>query len=111
MLGLLAGVLSGMLGIGGGAIMVPALVLIFGYDMHLAIGTSLAVIVPIAVIGASIHYLHESVSLSAVLVMSSGAIIGALVGAKFAHVVPAEILTRVFGVVLLVISVRMIVGT
>ncbi len=109
-LGLVAGVLSGLLGIGGGSIMVPVLALALGYSMQLAIGTSLAVIIPIALVGALTHHMHASVDLNATLLMAVGAIIGAVVGAELAHAISAEVLMRIFGIVLLLVSIKMIVG-
>lgn len=108
-LGSLAGVLSGMLGIGGGSIMVPALILAFGYGAHVAVGISLAVIAPLAIVGALSHHLYESINPSVVLVMSIGAVLGAVIGTRIAYAVPAGLLVRIFGVVLLLISIRMII--
>jgi hypothetical protein len=78
--------------------------------MHIAVGTSLAVIVSIAAVGALIHHTHASLNLDAFLVISVGAVIGAVIGASLAHAIPAELLMRVFGVVLLFVSIRMILG-
>lgn len=108
-LGLLAGFAGGMLGIGGGAIMVPVLVLFLGFKVHVAIGTSLAVIVPLALAGALAHYGMVNVDLSAAGVMALGAVVGAVAGARVAGVLPALVLEKVFGAALLVLSIWMLV--
>ena len=109
-LGLLAGTLGGMLGIGGGVVLVPALVLAFGYATHVAVGTSLAVIVPIALVGALTHHAQGALSPHTALIISVGAVAGAVLGAMVSHAIPAGMLVRIFGAMLLVISLRMLVG-
>ncbi|KXB06303.1 hypothetical protein AKJ53_00715 [candidate division MSBL1 archaeon SCGC-AAA382F02] len=109
-LGLLAGILGGMLGIGGGAVMVPLLVLAFGFTVHDAVGTSLAVIIPLAMAGALTHYELANVHPEAAGIMAVGAILGAVLGAQMAEAIPAEFLGKIFGVALLVIGAKMIAG-
>ena len=106
-LGLLAGFAGGMLGIGGGAIMVPVLVFL-GFKVHVAIGTSLAVIVPLALAGALAHYGMVNVDVKAACIMASGAVVGAVVGAKVAKMLPSVMLEKVFAVALLVLAIWML---
>jgi len=111
LVGLLAGVLSGLLGIGGGVIIVPALVFIFGYSQHLAQGTTLALMIPpIGILAAWTYYKQGDVNLTAAAFICLGFVIGGLFGARFATVIPDLILRRLFGVLFLVLSVRMIIG-
>lgn len=109
-LGLLGGVLGGMLGIGGGSVMVPLLILVFGFEAHTAVGTSLAVIAVIAAAGAFAHYEMANVNLQVACILAVGAVIGAVIGARTTGVIPASLLMRIFGMVLLLISIRMILG-
>ena len=109
LLGAVAGLFSGFMGIGGGLIMVPALVLIFGFNQHLAQGTSLAVMIPpIGLLAAYRYWTAGHVDLTAAIWICLGFILGGWGGAQVAHILPASILKKAFGVVLLIVSVRMI---
>ncbi len=111
MLGLLAGVLSGLMGIGGGLILIPALVIVFGFSQHLAQGTTLALMVPpIGLLAAWVYYRSGYVNLKVAALICVGFFIGGLVGAKFAIVIPNVMLRKIFGLALLLASVKMIVG-
>jgi uncharacterized protein len=79
-IGLLAGLLSGLFGVGGGTVIVPLLVLILGFDQRLAAGTSLAAIVPTATVGVISYALNDSVAWIPALILAAGAVIGAQVG-------------------------------
>jgi uncharacterized protein len=110
MIGLLAGALSGLLGIGGGIIIVPALVLFFGFSQHLAQGTTLALMVPpIGILAAWTYYKNGNVHLPAALFICLGFLVGGLLGARVAGAVPDAVLRRLFGAVFLVVSLRMII--
>jgi uncharacterized membrane protein YfcA len=78
--GLLAGLLSGLFGVGGGTVIVPLLVLILGFDQRLAAGTSLAAIVPSATVGVVSYALSGSVAWIPALILAAGAVIGAQIG-------------------------------
>jgi uncharacterized protein len=105
--GVLVGVISGLLGVGGGLVMVPALALIVGYDQHLAQGTSLAVIIPVSISGAFIHFLRGNVIWSLTLWLAIGAVLGAWIMAGAVFNIPKEILRILFGVFLIAIGVSM----
>jgi uncharacterized membrane protein YfcA len=108
-LGLAAGILSGILGIGGGIILVPALVYIFGYAQHTAQGTTLAIMVPpIGLLAAWTYYKHGAVDLRTAVFVCVGFLIGGLIGAKFAVNLPSEVLKKVFGIWMLVIGAHMV---
>ena len=109
LLGLLGGVLSGLAGIGGGIILVPALVLIFGFSQQQAQGTSLAMMIPpIGILAVWTYYQKGSVDLKVAGLMCLGFLFGALFGAKIATNLPSDVLKKVFGIVLLAISMKMI---
>ena len=87
-IGLLAGLMSGLFGVGGGTVIVPLLVLILKFDQRLAAGTSLAAIVPIATVGVISYALHGSVDWIAALILAAGAIVGAQIGSYLLPRVP-----------------------
>jgi hypothetical protein len=108
-LGLLSGFLSGMIGIGGGVIIVPALVFLFGLSQHQAQGTTLALLVPpIGLLAAWTYYKHGFVDLRIAAFICAGFVLGGLLGANIATGLSNETLQRVFGIALLVISLKMI---
>lgn len=108
-LGVAAGFLSGILGLGGGFFIVPALVMFFGYSQHLAQGTTLALLVPpIGLLAAWTYFRHGHVNLAAAGWICLGFAVGGLFGARIAVAVPALLLRRMFGVFLMLLSVRMI---
>ena len=109
LLGLIAGVASGLIGIGGATIIIPALVLLLGMSQHMAQGTTLAMMVPpIGILAAWTYYQKGFVDLKIAGLMCIGFLIGGLLGAKFAIGMPEQILKKIFGIFLFIISVRMI---
>lgn len=114
-LGVLAGILAGLLGIGGGIITVPALYLIFhllGFPpdkvMHFAIGTSLAAMVFNTLSSTYAHHGKKSVRWDFFKKMLPGVIIGSIIGAFFAHLLPGNILERIFGVFSILLGIYML---
>ncbi len=79
-IGLLAGLLSGLFGVGGGTVIVPLLVLVLAYNQRLAAGTSLAAIVPTATVGVISYALNDSVAWIPGLILAAGAVVGAQIG-------------------------------
>ncbi len=110
LVGLAAGVFSGLLGIGGATIMVPMLVYFWGFSQHLAQGTTLAVMVlPIGLLAAYRYYVSGNVDMSVVLYLAAGFLIGGLFGAVIAQQVPEHLLRRLFGGFLMLVALRMII--
>jgi uncharacterized membrane protein YfcA len=107
-LGLATGLLASTLGIGGGIIFVPSLVVFFGFAQHLAQGTSLAVIVPTAVVGAYMHSKRGRVDWRAALLIAAGGIVGGLVGARAALAIDPDLLRRLFAGLLVIVAVRLV---
>jgi len=111
LLGLVAGVLSGILGIGGGIIIIPAMVFLFGMSQHTAQGTTLALMVPpIGLLAAWAYYKQGFVDLKMAGFICLGFFVGGLLGAEFAAGIPEPILKKIFGAVLLSVSLKMILG-
>jgi uncharacterized membrane protein YfcA len=108
-LGILAGVLSGLVGIGGGIIIVPALVILFGFSQHMAQGTTIALMVlPIGILAAWEYYSQGYVDLKAAAVICVGFVFGGYFGAKLAISLPRFFLEKIFGIALLLISLKML---
>ena len=105
--GLGAGLLSGTVGIGGGQVFVPLLTIGFRLPQTLAQGTSLAAIIPTAIVGGVTHLREGNVVAEAAIWMGIGALVGAVIGALTAMEVPAELLARIFGAFLLFSALRM----
>jgi len=106
--GLLAGVVSSVLGVGGGVINVPLLVLGFGYGQHVAEGTSLAVIVPTALTGAVSHHRNGYTDWALGLRLGTGSVVGAVLGAQLALSLSPVTLGRLYGVLQLVLAALML---
>ena len=110
-LGLAAGICAGLFGIGGGVILIPALVYMFGLSQHQAQGTTLAILVPpIGLLAALRYYYSGNVKLNIAGFICMGFFIGGLIGAHMVQDISDPTLKRMFGVFLLVISVNMIMG-
>jgi uncharacterized membrane protein YfcA len=108
-LGLVAGAFSGLIGVGGGIIIVPALVLVFGMSQHQAQGTTLALLVPpIGLLAAWTYYKQGYVDLRIAAFICMGFFLGGLLGAKLATALSNPVLEKVFGIALLLISLKMI---
>ncbi|MEX1253363.1 MAG: sulfite exporter TauE/SafE family protein [Dehalococcoidia bacterium] len=110
-IGLIGGFAGGLLGIGGGAIYVPAMVLLLGEDQHIAQGASLAAIVGTAIVGALTHLRRGNVDVPAVAWVTPPAVIAGFGAALLADVIEADALRRIFAVVMLGISLTTIYGS
>jgi uncharacterized membrane protein YfcA len=107
--GLVTGLLSGLMGVGGGVVMVPAMVVAFGFGQHLAQGTSLAVIIPTALVGAWRHSHSGYTQWRLGLTVGFGGVGGGLIGGIVAQLLPADVLQAAFSVLLAVAGVRLMV--
>jgi uncharacterized membrane protein YfcA len=107
-LGLVTGFFSGTLGSGGGVLVVPVLILLFGYEIKKAVGTSLATMIPTVFVGIIAHYLINSgnIKLLIALFVITGSVIGARFGAKLVKKINSKTLTKMFAVVLLFIGLK-----
>jgi hypothetical protein len=110
-IGLFAGAFSGMVGIGGGVIIIPALVYFLGFSQHQAQGTSLAIMLPpIGLMAAYQYYKSGNVNLTYAIIIASAFFIGGYFGAKYAVKMPQDILKKVFGVFLILVALKTIFG-
>lgn len=106
--GLVTGLFSGLLGVGGGPLVVPGMVYLLGTRQHEAIGTSLVVIIPIAVVGSLIFGSSRAVDLPVALVLAIASMVGAVLGARLTQRLSGESLRQAFSVALLIIGGIMI---
>ncbi len=110
-LGVVAGIFSGLLGIGGGTVIIPGLVYLFGFSQHNAQGTSLvALLLPVGLLGMLRYYRAGHVHLWIGLAIAAGLFLGTYFGADIAERVPDITLRRIFGVFFLILAVRMLLG-
>ena len=106
--GIIAGILSGMFGIGGGVIIVPVLIAIAKMKPHMATGTSLgALLLPVGVLGAWHYYRNGSLNVKVALWIALGLVLGAYIGAQIALRLPPRELQRFFAVFLLYMAVHL----
>ena len=103
--GLVAGLLSGILGVGGGVVLIPVMVLLVGIDQHTAQGISLAVIAIIAFFGAFTHYRHKHVRSDIAWLLVPSAVIYGLIGTIVAGHIHGSILRDIVGVVVVIVGV------
>lgn len=107
-IGLTAGVLSGLFGIGGGLLIVPALVVFANFPTKLALGTSLgALLLPVGLLGAYTYYQHGNVNVRASLFISLGLLVGVWGGARLAQTLSATTLQRAFAVFIVLMAIRL----
>ena len=106
--GLVAGVLSATLGVGGGVVFVPALVALLGFEQQVSQGTSLAVILPTVLIGTTVHARAGRVDWNVAIAAGLGGVLGGLAGAHVALGLPESVLRRMFAVFLLLMAARMV---
>ena len=109
LLGIVAGMLSGLIGIGGGIIIVPALVFFFGFSQLKAQGTTIALMIPpIGLLAAWTYYQKGYVDSKVAALVCLGFVVGGLVGANVATGLSNVVLEKVFGIVLLFIALKML---
>lgn len=107
-IGLIAGICGGMLGLGGGAVMVPAMVIALGLSQQQAQGTALAVMMlPVFIPAVYRYYVSGNVNVQMALFVGAGFIVGALIGSNVAQQLPEAQLRRIFGVFLVGIGIKM----
>jgi len=110
-IGVIGGIASGLLGIGGAVVMIPALIFIAGFNQLQAQGTTLfAMIPPIGILAAFEYYKAGHVEIKTAAIIAAGFIIGAWFGSKLALNINPLILKKIFGFLLLYISIRMIIN-
>jgi len=109
--GIAAGFLAGLFGVGGGLLVVPALVMTTSMSQRMAHGTSLAAVVPISLASLVSYVAHGNVDWTVTLWLAAGAVGGAVIGTKLLHVLPHRTLGLLFSVILVASAVRLFIAT
>jgi uncharacterized membrane protein YfcA len=110
-LGLATGFMAGMLGIGGGIIVIPALVMIMGFTQQGAQGTSLAMMLPpVGIFAVMNYYKAGHVDLKVAAILACLFIVGSIFGSKLAVKIPQDVLKKVFGGFLFLVAIKMFFG-
>lgn len=106
--GLAGGVLSGIFGIGGGLIIVPGLILLLNMTVKQAAGTSLAaLLLPVGILGALEYWRAGHINVPIAALLAVGLLVGAFIGARLAIGLPGELVQRAFGVLLVLVGIRL----
>jgi uncharacterized protein len=101
--------MAGMLGIGGALIMIPAMVFLLGLSQQMAQGTSLAVMLPpIGILAAYNYYKAGQVNINFAIILAVAFLVGSYFGSKLALNLPQQVLKKIFGVLLLLVAVKML---
>ena len=109
LIGLAAGILSGLIGVGGGIIVVPALILLLGFSQQQAQGTSLGLLLlPVGILAVMNYYKAGYIDVKVVVVMSVAFIVGAYFGSKLSLVLPPETVKKIFAFMLLYTAAKML---
>jgi uncharacterized membrane protein YfcA len=109
LIGLVAGMLSGLVGVGGGIVIVPALVFFLGFSQHQAQGTSLGLLLlPIGIFAVMNYYNKGHIDVKVVLVMAIGFVLGGYFGSKIALNISQELLRKIFAIVLFYTAIKML---
>lgn len=110
LIGLMAGLISGLVGVGGGVVILPALVIILGFSQKLAQGTTLAVLVPpVGIFAVLVYYKSGNVDIKAAILIALGFILGSVFGAKLVSHLPSIAVSRIFAVFLIMVAVKMLI--
>jgi len=111
LIGILGGFMSGFMGIGGGLIMVPLMVLLAKFTQHMAQGTSLAVLtLPVVIFGAYQYYQEGNININAAIIIAIFFCIGIFFGSKAAHLLSSESLQVIFGFLMVLVGMKMIIN-
>jgi uncharacterized membrane protein YfcA len=108
-IGLCAGMLSGLIGVGGGVIVVPALVYFLGFSQHEAQGTSLGLLLlPVGILAVANYYKQGQIDVKVVAIMCLAFVLGGWLGSKVSLALPAETVKRIFAIILFYTAFKML---
>jgi uncharacterized membrane protein YfcA len=109
-IGLFAGILSGLIGVGGGIIVVPALVYFLGLNQHTAQGTSLALMLPpIGILAAMNYYKAGELNIKYAAVIALAFILGGYLGSKISiEIISETVMKKIFGIIMLVAAIKLV---
>ncbi|WP_096230126.1 sulfite exporter TauE/SafE family protein [Thermoanaerobacterium sp. RBIITD] len=107
MLGFITGILNGLFGAGGGTIIVPFMVFLLGIEDHKAHATAISIILPLTILSSLIYIKNGIVDIPLTLNVTIGSVIGGYIGALLLNKVPIKILRKLFGIIMIIASIRM----
>ena len=107
--GLLTGLINGLLGIGGGTVLIPAMVFLMGIRQHQAHGTSLAVILPTALVSSIVYGLNKNLDLALAIKVATSGMVGGYIGAKLMNHISARHLRKFFGLFMIIAGLKMVI--
>lgn len=111
LIGACAGILSGFVGVGGGMIIVPALVFFLGYSQHMAQGTSLVLMLPpIGILAVYNYHRTGNTNIKAALIIAAAFVIGAYLGSRFSLALDERTVKKIFGVVMILAAIKLLFG-
>ena len=108
-IGLIAGIVNGLFGSGGGTLVVPALVFLIGVKDYKAHATAISIILPLSIISTFIYFKNSIIRFDIALIITLGGVLGSFIGAKILKKVPTPILRKIFGIVIIITALRMII--
>lgn len=108
LIGIITGFINGFIGIGGGTVLIPAMVSLLGEEQHTAHGTSLAVIMPTAVVSTFIYQANNHIDWDLAFKIAASGMVGGYLGARLMQFIPAQRLKQIFGIFMMAAGARMI---
>ena len=108
LIGLLTGLTNGLFGSGGGTVLVPCLVFLMDVEDHKAHATAIAIILPLSIVSSAIYYRYQVVDITLTLKVVIGSVAGGIVGSMLLNKLSVSILRKVFGIVMILASIRMV---
>ena len=109
LIGIFAGMLGGLVGVGGGLIIVPSLIYFLGFSQHAAQGTSLGLILlPVGILGVLQYYKQGNVDFRVVAILAVGFLIGSFFGSKIALSLPQETVKKIFAIFMIIMAIKML---
>ena len=109
LIGIAGGLLAGMFGLGGAIIIIPALVMVLGFSQQMAQGTTLLMLVmPVGALAAWQYYKAGNADVKTALILAVSFFVSGFIGAKFANLIPQEIMKKTFAVLLILIAIKML---
>ncbi len=110
-IGLMAGIVSGALGVGGGIIIVPSLIFFLGFSQHMAQGTSIAILLlPTGILAVMQYYKNGYVDVKVALLLMLLFVVGAYLGSLVSLSLPDKLLRKIFGIFMLLVSLKLVFG-
>lgn len=108
LIGILTGLINGLIGIGGGTILIPAMVFLLGEKQHIAHGTSLAVILPTALVSTFIYQANNHMDWGLAFKIAASGMLGGYLGALLMERIPPLRLKQIFGIFMILAGIRMV---